>query len=143
MLVGLPAWRKTEIRQPTSISLMFRDFTKIGLKEAQTPPPQRHRSTVKLGRESVCLHCCFGRHVVVIEGYLFVVFCIVHIIVQTILTCRNALKEDGRRVDYTVFTIGPLGPYCDIAQVVKKLQLLGTSSPKPPPELCPWITLAH
>jgi len=52
------------------------------------------------------MHCSARHHAVAIEGYSFVVFCIVDIIVQTILTCRNALQQDGRR--YTsVFTIGP------------------------------------
>ena len=85
------------------------------------------------------MHCSAGHHAVVIEGYLFVVFCIVDIIVQTILTRRSALglQQDGRR--YTrVFTTGPLGP-----KRCMQLQLTGLSPPKPPPELCPWTTLAH
>jgi len=52
------------------------------------------------------MHCSAGHHAVAIEGYLFVVFCIVDIIVQTILTYRSALQQDGQR--YTsVFPIGP------------------------------------
>ena len=86
---------------------MFRDVTKLALGEAQatqttSQPPQT-------GRKSVFMHCSAGHHAVAIEGYLFAVFSIVDIIVQTILTCLNALQQDGR--GYTsVFTTGPLGP---------------------------------
>jgi len=84
---------------------MFRDVTKLALVE-RLKPRKRRRNRLKLERESVFLHCSAGHHAVAIEGYLFVVFSIVDIVVQTILTCRNALQQDGRR--YTsVFTIGP------------------------------------
>ena len=95
---------KDRISQPTT------DVT-LGLGRLKPPPLKRRHSFLELGRESVFLHCCFGHHAVVVEGYLFVVFCIVDIIVQTILTCRNALQQDGR--GYTsVFTIGPVWPCC-------------------------------
>ena len=91
-------------------SIGNRDVTKFGLGRLKPPPPN-DVAALKLGWESVFLHCCFGHHAVVIEGYFFAVFCIVDIIVQTILTCRNALQQDGR--GYTsVFTIEPLGPCC-------------------------------
>ena len=87
---------------------MFREVTKLALGE-RLKPRKRRRNRLKLGRESVFLHCSAGHRAVVIEGYLFAVFSIVDIIVQTILTCLNALQQDGRR--YTsVFTTGPLGP---------------------------------
>jgi len=107
-------------------------------------PRKRRRSRLKLGRESVFMHCSAGHHAVAIEGYLFVVFRIVDIIVQTILTCRNALQQDGR--GYTsVFTIGPLGPCCmqHGPSGQNSFSFWGLSPPKPPPDLCPWTTLAH
>jgi len=110
---------------------MFRDITKLGLQGAQAPPPKRLRGSLKLGRESVFMHCCFGHHAVVIGGYLFVVFCIVDIIVQTVLTCRNALQQDGR--GYTsVFTIGPCCSACSMAQVAKKASASGDFVPQSP-----------
>ena len=87
---------------------MFREVTKLALVE-RLKPRKRRRNRLKLGRESVFMHCSAGHHAVAIEGYLFVVFSIVDIIVQTISTCRSALQQDGRR--YTsVFTTGSLGP---------------------------------
>ena len=61
---------------------MFRDFIKLRLGEDQAPQTTSH--PLKLGRESVYLHCCFGHHVVVIEGYSFVAFCILDIIAEAI-----------------------------------------------------------
>ena len=78
--ISLPAWQKTQIHviwQPTSI-LMFRGVTKLGLRD-RLKPRKRRRNRLKLLRESVFMQCCFGHHAVVIEGYLFVVFCIVDI----------------------------------------------------------------
>ena len=87
---------------------MFRVVTKLALGE-RLKPRKRRRNRLKLGRKSVFMHCSAKHHAVVIEGYLFAVFSIVDIIVQTILTCLNALQQDGR--GYTsVFTTGPLGP---------------------------------
>ena len=45
------------------------NYISLGLGRLN-PPPTRRRSPLKLGRESVFLHCCFGHHAVVIEGYL-------------------------------------------------------------------------
>ena len=86
---------------------MFRDATELGLGEARASLPQTTSQPPQTGTGIglfallFWISCCCRS-----EGYLFVVFCIVNIIVQTILTCRNALQQDG------VFTIGPLGPCC-------------------------------
>jgi len=51
-----------------------RDVTKLGLGRLK-PPSQTTSQPPQQRRESVFLHCCFGHHAVVFEGYLFVVFC--------------------------------------------------------------------
>ena len=87
---------------------MFRDVTKLALVE-RLKPSKRRRNRLKLGRESVFVHCSAGHHAVVIDGYLFVVFCIIDIVVQTILTCRNALQQDGRRYTLAYLPSGHAG----------------------------------
>ena len=71
---------------------MIRDVTRPRLGRLNPPPPKRCRSPLKLGRELVFLHCCLGHHAVVIEGYLFVVFCIVDIVVQNPNDCFTAVN---------------------------------------------------
>jgi len=84
MLVGPPAWRKTEIHVQNLTTDQHQSNVqgrnKAWVWGGSSPPPKRRRSPLKLGQESVFLHCCFGHHAVVTEGYLFVVFCIVDIV---------------------------------------------------------------
>jgi len=86
MLVGLTAWKKDRNVQNLTTDQHqsnVQGITNPGLREAQAPPHQTSQP-LKLGWESVSMHCSFGHHAVVIECYLFVAFCITDIIVQTI-----------------------------------------------------------
>ena len=90
-------------------------------------PPKRHHRPLTLVWELVFLHCCFEHHSVVIEGYLFVVFCVIDIIIQMI----------ALRLSTTAYLpLGHLG-HATWPKYLKKLQLLGTSSHKAPTRALP------
>ena len=70
---------------PSNLLVFAKEGTYLSLDlKRLKPPPQTTLQPPKLGRESVFLHCCFGHHAVVVEGCLFVVFCVVDVIVQMI-----------------------------------------------------------
>jgi len=146
MLVGLPAWRKTEIHVQNLTTDLHQSNVQVRnwawAWGGSSPPPKRRRASSNWDGNRSFLHCCFRHHAVVIEGYSFVGFCIVDVIVQTILTCRNTLQQDGWGYA-SVFTIGPPGLcWLQHGPSGQKAPNSGGLCPRKfPPKLCLWTTL--